>query len=750
MPDRTNKFIPRRSFVLIAVCAAISLVLAIRLFNLQVICYEEYQNRVLDNVQAEVTVKADRGEIYDRNGVLLATNYTVYRVFISPRDIKNDAQKELICRGLSDILHVTYEKVLENANMTTKADRTIKRNVEEEVADQVLAFIKENDLDRQVYLEASSKRYYPYGSLAAQVIGFCGTDGGLLGLELQYNEYLTGVDGKYITAKDGRSQRMTTKYETYVEATDGARIETTIDVELQAMLENQLEQTYVESIAQNRVTGVVLDPNTGAVLAMATYPSFDLNDPYTLNEYSQVLLDALQLDPSTEEYNQEYTKLLYQQWRNKAVSDLYEPGSTFKPITVSMALENNVTKFTDVYRCPGHYTVSGQIIHCHKLYGHGTNPLSYMLQQSCNPTLMQVAEKIGKETFYQYFTAFGYTEKTGIDLPGESSPIYYAYSDFTNLSLACYSFGQHFKVTALQQITALSCIANGGNLMTPYLVERIVANDGTVLYEHDSTPKRQVISSNVCAEVATVLEDGVSGNGGARNTYVAGYRIAAKTGTSEVCDILNEEGKAYLRVGSTAAFAPFDNPVVASIIVVDQPLCENIYGSYVAAPYVASFLSGALPYMGVEINYTEADLARISTTLRNYVGLPLNDVAADLTNRGISYTVQGDGDTVTYQAPLGGSSFNRQTGRVTLYTGTAVPTKTVPVPNVVGKNATLANQAIINAGLNIAFEGVTSSNDAVVISQSPAAGETVEYGTVITVKMRHLADGDDVSLGVEE
>lgn len=743
---KNNKFIPGRSFFLILVCTLACTAIIVRLFFLQILNYDYYQGKVIDNIQAETAVKADRGIIYDRNMVKLAVNYTVYRVYISPRDIADDNQAKLISTGLSGLLESDYQTIYNDTQKQRYADRTVKKNVGEDAAGLIRKFIAENGLEKQIHLEASTKRYYPYGNLASHVLGFVGTDGGLLGLELEYNTYLTGVPGRYVTAKDASGQSLFAKYETYIEAKSGANLITTLDTTLQYMLENELKKTCVESKAQNRVTGIVMDVNTGGILAMSTYPDFDVNSPYILDSRSQAALDALGYPADSKEYKTEYTTLLYKMWNNKAVSYLYEPGSTFKIITTAAAIEEKAVSWTDMFFCTGSHVVSGTLIHCHRVRGHGSLTFARGLQQSCNPVLMMTAERLGREKFYNYFQAFGYTEKTGIDLPGEAGPLFSAYDNFNSVELAVYSFGQTFKVTALQQLTAACAIANGGYLVTPHVVSQIVDDAGNVLFTNETQIKRQAVSSEVCKQITEVLEQGVSGDGGARNAYVAGYKVAAKTGTSEVRDILNEAGRAYLRVGSTLAYAPADNPQIAIIIIVDQPQCQIIYGSYVAAPYIASFLGQALPYIGVERNYTEAELSNLAVTLRNYTGLTVAEVSTDLANRGIGFKVVGKGDTVTTQKPEGGSSINKSTGKVILYTGDAKPDTYVDVPKVIGRTAYQANRDIINAGLNILLEGtpsVPAGEGAVAIAQEPAAGTSVEYGTVIKVIMRHNGDTDD-------
>jgi stage V sporulation protein D (sporulation-specific penicillin-binding protein) len=748
MPEKlkNNKFIPSRSFFLISVCVIACIAILVRLFFLQILNYDLYQGKVIDNIQAETPVSADRGIIYDRNMIKLAVNYTVYRIYISPRDISDDDQAKLISTGLSDLLQIDYQTIYDNTQKQRYADRTIKKNVQEEIADLIRKFISDNGLEKQIRLEASTKRYYPFGNLASNVLGFVGTDGGLLGLELEYNTYLTGTPGRYVTAKDASGQSLFKKYETYIEAQNGANLITTIDTTLQHMLENELKKTFVESKAQNRVTGIAMDVKTGGILAMSTYPDFDVNSPYILDSYSQAALDALGYSTDSKEYKTEYNTMLYKMWNNKAVSFLYEPGSTFKIITTAAAIEEKAVSWTDGFFCPGSHVVSGTLIHCHRVRGHGSLNFASGLQQSCNPVLMMTAERLGREKFYNYFKAFGYTEKTGIDLPGEASPLFSSYDNFNSVELAVYSFGQTFKVTALQQLTAACAIANGGYLVTPHLVSQIVDDNGSVLYSYETEVKRQVVSTEVCRQISDVLEKGVSGTGGAKNAYVAGYKIAAKTGNSEVRDILNSAGRAYLRVGSTLAYAPSDDPQIAVIIIVDQPQCKIIYGSYVAAPYIGSFLSQALPYIGVERSYTEAELANLSVSLRDYVGLTVSDASADLTGRGIDFEIKGKGDTVTYQVPDGGSSINKSTGKVILYSGDEKPDTYIKVPSVIGKTAYQSNLDIINAGLNILLDGssvVSASEGAVAVSQVPAAGTSVEYGTVITVTMRYLGDGAD-------
>ncbi len=762
----------QRALILMGFFVLASCVLIYALFDLQILKYDYYRQQVLDQLTYETEVNPERGTIYDKNGNTLATNATVYLVFISPQDIIDamaeaeagddpDAalytwaaadgttysdvpMNQLIARALSDILGVDYDSVIEKAAKNGRRYEVIKKNVDEETADQVRAFISQYGFTRQIYLRASAIRYYPYDTLASHVIGFTNADGaGIYGLEAYYNNIMEGTSGRYIKAQDAHNNDMPFDYESYVEAENGYNIVTTLDMYIQYELENQLKATYYESGAGNRVTGIVMDVNTGGVLGMGTYPPFDLNSPYKLDEQSQAKLDLL--DPESDSYNETRLNLLYSMWKNKAVTELYEPGSTFKILTTSMALEESVVKVEEGFYCSGAYKVDGypQPIHCHKKGGHGSLPFYQMLQQSCNPTMMQIAQRLGIDTFWQYFNAFGYGSLTGIDLPGESPSIISSYKDFGGVSLAVYSFGQTFKTTPLQQITAISSVANGGYLVTPHLLKEIVDDEGNVIQSYETEAKRQVVSTETCDIITDILEDGVSGNGGAKNAYVKGYKVAAKTGTSEKRDKVDENGEKSFRIGSCVAYAPADDPQVAVLIVVDEPMNGSVYGSVVAAPYVSKLLSFVLPYLGVEAQYTEEELKRIEVSISNYVGATREATVADLSWRGIDYTIVGEGDTVTAQVPAQGSTIFKDTGKLILYTGEETPKNTVTVPDLVGKTAEAANRLLVNAGLNVSLTGATNGDTATVISQSPAAGETVPAATVVTIEVRHLGLTDD-------
>ena len=730
-----------RAWIIIMIIFGITLVSG--LFTMQILNYDEYQQKVIDSIQSYKTVPADRGEIYDRNGVVLATNTKVYRIFIDPSQLKEESVKKKVCQGLSEILDVDYQTIYERASKENRADETVKKGVEEADANLVRAFIEKNGFQRKIYLEATSSRYYPYGSLAANVIGAMGTDGGMFGLEMKYNTYLKGTNGRYITTKNAQGQSMPSEYSSYVEPKDGYNLVTTIDITLQSMLEKNIKDAWENANAQNRVTGILMDPNDGSILAMATYPNFDLNTPYVLDADSQKILDKSGFEEGSKEYNNLFWELIYKMWNNKAVTELYEPGSTMKVVTTAMALEENVVKFTDTFNCTGSFTVAGTKISCHQRRGHGQHEFDYMLQQSCNPTMMQVAARIGNKTFYDYFISFGYTAKTGVDLPGEENGIYTKLSGFNAVELACYSFGQTFKTTPIQQLAAVASIANGGYLVTPHVVKGFTDSNGNIVEEFDYQPVRQVVSSGVCSVIRNVLEDGVSGDGGARNAYVAGYKIAAKTGTSEKRDKVNPEtGEKDLRIASCVAMAPADKPIVVSILIVDEPKTNTVFGSALAAPYTANLMADVLPYMGVERQYSDKEMSRVGMTVGQYVGMSVEDAKKGIENNGVTCVVVGKGKTVLKQVPQKGETITKINGsKIIIYTEEGALESPKSVPNVVGLRASVAITTLQAAGFNVYIEGSTNFSEgsgATVIQQYPEDKTLLERGDIVRIVCRYL------------
>ena len=745
--------VKRANFIGILIAVAFILLL-LRILKYQTMDYTKYRDKVLNQITTEAEVVAERGKIYDRNGVLLATSTTTYRVFIAPRIVAQmSAEQELkydvlIATELAPILGVEYDYVLKQTTYTKYMDRTLARNVDEEVAARVRKVIKDNDLEDMVFLQAGTKRYYPNGTLACHALGFTGSDGaGQYGLELKYDSLLAGTNGKYITARDSHGNEMPYEYQSYIEAQDGYSIVTTIDINVQSALEEQLRTAYVESGGQNRATGMVVDVHTGEILAMATYPPFDLNDPRKLNEYDQAALDASGLEIDSEEYNQYRQELQLTTWSNKAVTEVYMPGSTFKIVTASMAYEENLVVEDETFYCPGYHVVLGIKMRCHKTNGHGSQTFAVGLQNSCNPVLMMMGGRVGRERFYNYFRSFGYLERTGIDLPGEGTSIFYPESGFSELDLATASFGQNFKISPIQQVMAVTTVANGGYLMTPRMVREVLDSEGNVVQSFAPDTRRQVISESTSKKLAQVLEEGVSGGAGAKNAYVAGYRVAAKTGTSEKIDKKNETGVEYY-VCSCVGFAPADDPEVASIILVDEPTKGVLYGSVVAAPYLANLMRDILPYLGVEAVYTEKELANLAREVPSLVGFYDTIAQAEAELKGFEVEIVGSGRVVRSQSPAAYTKVESQNAKIILYTDEEPEKTLVTVPDLLGKSAVSANELLANRGLNIRIEGTNnymSGSGAVAIEQSHAPGSEVERGTVITITFRNQ-DADDIPL----
>ena len=744
---QTVKTVRKRSAALLSAFLVFVLYLSYSIFSMQVLGYDKYQQKVLDQITTSSVMKAKRGYIYDRSMNVIATTKTVWRVFLSPVDIKeaSDDNKTdfaaLIADGLSSILSLSRDSIYQKAKQSKTIDVTLKKSVDETIYRKVTGFILENHLENMVHTEASYTRYYPMNDFAAQMIGFTGADNqGLFGLEYYYDSILSGSDGYYVYAKDAQGNEMPNGYINYVEPEDGNSLVTTIDRFMQEQLEYTIKEIEETFLVQNRVSGIVMNVKTGAILAMATTSAYDLNSPYELDALYQGKLDASGLKEGTEQYRAYKNELLYTMWQNKPVSDTYEPGSTFKIVTVAAGLETGAVSQSNHYNCTGSFPIGGYNISCHKRGGHGNLSLSGALQQSCNPAMIQISASTGVEDFYQYVKAFGYLEKTGVDLPSEGTSIFHQKEAIGTTELATASFGQRFKVTPLQQITAIAAVANGGYLVTPYVVEHILDSQGNITYTHTTTVKRQVISSETASVVASMLEEGVSGDGGAKNAAVEGYKIAAKTGTSEKFDILDENGNSFLRIGSCIAFAPSDNAEIAILIVVDEPTTAK-YGSMVAAPYIGDLMEVYLPYLGHE---NQSDTAQNDFTVGTYTGTSVEETAQKLKKEGVKVEIVGEGQMIRSQMPISGTVIDKNSGRVILYTGKE-ETQYVTVPDFVGKTPIEANQLIINNGLNLNAEGVKNYQiglGATVIRQSILPGTRVPRGTLITLTFLYT-DSED-------
>ncbi len=722
-----------RSTVMLAIFAfALLLWLAGMLVKYQIVNYSYYQTKAISQQTMDTTLNAQRGTIYSRNYTALAKSAPVETVYIAPNSIDKDdvAECRLIASGLAEILGVDEETVYKKTQKNNYYE-LIKRRIESDVADKVRAFVDENDLSG-IHLVEDTKRYYPYNSLACHILGFTGTDNvGLDGIESIYNEYLQGTSGKLITAKNAVGTELPIEYETYVEAENGKNVVLTIDETVQYYLEKHLQEARIEQKCLEGAAGIVMNVKTGEVLGMASLPNYDPNQYYTITD--QVVQESLSA-LTGEELEKETTSYRNKIWRNKCIVDTYMPGSTFKIVTLSMAMEEGLVTLNDTFGCPGYIRVADRTIRCWKSGGHGHQTLSKAIQNSCNPAFITIGAKMGTEKFYQYFKNFGLTEKTGVDLNGEASGIWF--TTFQEVELATASFGQNFKITPLQMISAVAAASNGGKLITPHVVKEITETqeDGTekVVKSFEGAQKRQVISAETSALVCDLLEEVVTVGSG-KNAYVKGYRVAGKTGTSEKIDDYVATGiKNY--ISSFIGFAPADDPEYAILVMLDTPSAGEIYGGIIAAPVAGDILGDILPYLGVQPQYTEEELATLDIAIPSFMDQTLEEAEKNLIAEEIKYKVKGNGDTVVAQMPEAGSTMP-QSGTVILYTGDSKPSKNITIPNLVDYSVAGATNRIKQSGLNVRVVGnFNSGTDVLVISQSPAAGTVVAEGAVVTIR----------------
>ncbi len=739
MADGSNKSMIIRMFAIICVIVLLFFGAAsVNLVKIMIIDGEEYKTKAAAQQLSDTTLSAKRGDIFDRNNEVLATSATAWTVYITPQDIKTEEERKTIASGLSEILELDYEIVLKQTQKKTYYEK-IKSRIEKTTADKVRAFISEHKLGSIVGLDETTKRYYPNNSLASTVLGFVGTDNqGLSGLESYYDENLSGTDGRVRAAKNARGADMPFSYEKIVEAQTGNSLVLTIDKYIQYVAEKYLEKAVEENNVTNRGCVIAMDPNTGGILAMATKPDFDPNTPFAITD--EKTLAALEELKDTEEYNDAFNKAQKEQWRNKAISDTYEPGSVFKIVTGSAALEEGVVFLTNSFSCPGYIVIAGTRYHCHKHAGHGTQSLGDAFANSCNPAFIQIGQNLGVKSFFKYFQSYGLTEKTGIDLPGETAPIagvtYHDGSTMTNIDLASESFGQGFNVTPIQLITAISSAVNGGYLVQPHVVSKIVDVDNNTVKNYETKQKRQVISTETSELICQLLESVVS-QGSGKNAYVPGYSVGGKTGTSQKLSSEDETA----RIASFCGFAPTDNPQIVVLVVLDEPHAPVIYGGTIAAPVAGSILSEVLPYMGVEPAYNEEEMSSLSVSTPDVTGKSLEQAKKIITDAGLTVRVVGNGDTVERQMPSSGQPISKQ-GTVVLYTG-ADQSVMVEVPDFTGCSVAQANTLAAEYKLNVKFSGYSlSESNVVAYSQSIAFGESVEIGSVITVSFRSSDSSD--------
>lgn len=726
---RANRIIQNRTMILMAVLGVlVFLILVIKLFSLQILRHDELESKALDQQTRSTEVAATRGTIYDRNGNIMAISATAETVFLSPLEMERALSdkdnpvawtKDSVAQKLSEILEINKEGILKKMERTDSQYEVLKLRVEEDVADQIRTFINDEGV-AGVYMVTDAKRYYPYATLASQIIGFVGTDNyGLYGLEARYNDVLDGETGLVVSTKDPTGSDMLYGYEQYYKAQNGSDIVLTLDATVQYYVEKALSEMVTSTEAQG-ATGIVMDVETGAVLAMASSPTYDLNDPSAVYEsrLASLVKDG-QLDLADAQLRQ---------WRNRAINDTYEPGSTFKVLTLAAALEEGVIDENTTFDCTGSIHVLDATIHCSNRAGHGHQTLEQTAGNSCNPAFITYGLRLGTEKFYRYMKDFGLVNGSGIDLEGEALGIFAPQETASELDLACYAFGQNFNTTPVALISAQAACINGGYLHTPYVVERVVDSEGNVLSSHDSTPVRQVVSEETSALVRRCLEYVVS-SGTGRNGQVHGYRIGGKTGTAD-------KGNTGEVVLSFMCFAPADDPKYIMLLTLDSPTGEGRGGGGTVAPYASRIMGEILPYLGVEPSYSAEELLGSDTTVNYVIGMTVADAEEKLKSKGFSVKVVGDGDTVTDQTPEGGTVIPGKS-RVILYAGSEKPDTLCTVPSLVGLSPSEANMAVSSAGLLLRFTGTTDSGSGSVrvINQSEAAGAQVEAGTVISVQL---------------
>ncbi len=705
------------------------------------------------------TITASRGTIYDAKGAPLAWSATVYKVYIDPSQFRKDMdaiekvmdhRRDLLAAGeelpagtrimtreeledeIVDVLSTSL-KISQDAVLTAMEKDSqyvvLKNQVDKAVADDLIEYFAGLGME-SVSTQQDSKRYYPQNEMAAQVIGFTSGDGdGLYGLEKSYDEYLSGVNGRTTSAKDAQGNAMPYRYSTTYPAQDGASLYLTLDSTLQYCVEKNLQEMCEVNDVQNRATGILMNAKTGAIYAMGTYPSFDLNNPSVIaDEKINAELQALPED----EYQDAYIAAREQQWKNKAISEVNVPGSVFKIFTASAAIEEKTVDWENYgYNCTGVYRVSEDFQpHCHQRGGHGYQNFQEIFVNSCNPAFIDIGLKLGAHKFCTYFDAFGLSDKTGIDLPGEVSSISNTEESMGIANLAASSYGQSNVLTPIEIITGIAAAINGGYLVQPHVVDKIVSSDGNIIKTNGTNVKRQVISEETSAVMRQILL-GVVEDKQTSNAHIDGYKIGGKSGTGQ--KTVNGKVSEIYNVASYACFAPADDPEVVLLVIADEPMGKSYYGSHVAAPYASKIMEEALPYLGFYPEYTEEQIAKLNVTVPQFIDKEVSLATAALEEDGLNYTVKGEGEIVTGQCPQTGSSVSAG-GTVVLYTDENYVPEQVEVPDLHGFTAEAANAALADLGLNHLTTGADpEASGTLVEEQSVEPGEMVDPGTVITL-----------------
>ena len=736
----------RMVIVMLSMIIATVSVTGASLINIMVVHGQEYQSKASEQQLHDAYIAAERGNIYDANMNTLAKSATVWTVYVTPNDIAGLKEEEktivksLITEKLSPILGLEQKDVAAKLEKTKSYYVELKKKCNDETVEKVRNFLKENSkysLSSYIGIDQSTTRYYPE-NIAATVLGFVGDDNqGLYGLELKYEEELTGVAGRVVAAKNAKGADMPFSYEKIVDAQPGNSLVLTIDSYVQYVVEKYLEKAVADNKVAERGTCIVMNVKTGAILAMATKGDFDCNAPFNLSAADMAQVNALSGDARS----QKLAELRNRQWRNKAISDAYEPGSVFKVITASIGVEEGVANYNTSCNCPGYIVIAGQRYSCHKHAGHGLQNLTQATQNSCNPFFINLGQQIGVNTFTKYFQAFGLTEKTGIDLPGEAGSQYHKASKMGPTELASESFGQTFKITPIQLLTAISAAVNGGHLVQPHVVSKIVDSSGNIVKTTETKYKRQIVSEETSQVIRTIMEAVVDGGGG-QNAYVPGYRIGGKTGTSQKVSEMLSSGKQGLYIGSFCGVAPMDDPEVAMIFLLDEPHGTSYYGGTISAPPGGQILSEILPYLGYQPQYSDEEIMKKSKAVPATVGKTVAEAKAMVSEKGLSAKVIGSGEKVVRQLPEAGATVYNE-GTVILYTNADAEKQTAKVPSFIGMSLSQVNNLASQYGLNVSFKGNTNSNKAVVSYQQSIAVDTVvEKGTLIEVYFRSNETGD--------
>ncbi|MDO5014949.1 MAG: penicillin-binding transpeptidase domain-containing protein [Clostridia bacterium] len=726
--NKPDKKIKLRANIIVALLCVIGFAIGfLGILRAQLINGEKYRNAALRQQYSDVKIQADRGMIYDANMKVLAKSAAVFKVFVDPHNIKNEADREIISQILSKRLEMPYEEILEKTKNSKSRYVVIKSQVEFNVKESIVKDLKQHKgLSNAVGYDSDVKRYYPFGNSASTVLGFTGDkDRGLNGIEYYYDNELTGIPGRSITAKNALSQSIGSEYDKIYSTQNGQSLVLTIDSVVQHYLDDALSQVIVDKKA-NYGCGIVMNVKTGAILAMSTKPDFNLNEPSKLqNPVFITKLDEIKDEAEQKAYKKNAIK---EQWKNRCITDSYEPGSVFKCFTASAALEENVVSMKDEFYCSGKIQIADKTYNCSNHSGHGKENIKDGLVNSCNPIFIEIGQKMGSEKFFKYFEAFGFTEKTGVDLPSEMMPIAgKTYHDFNNLGkvqLASSSFGQTFQITPLQILTAICSLGNDGKLMTPYIVDRVLDENQNTIIQNVPTVKRQVVSPKTAKTVVDMMEEGVK-SGIAKNAYIPGYRVAGKTGTSQK---LLAKGK---YISSFAGLAPADDPEIAILIMVDEPE-GTFYGSVVAAPTAAEVLKNTLNYYNIEPEYTDEELAKLNIKVPEIIGKDSKEAAIDLQNKGFSVKVIGNKGKVIAQFPAINNLIAKN-GTILLMTEKNSKIPNISVPNFEGMNMTQAVKTARSSGINLKMSGYIKGKESLVYRQSAKAGTSIPYASTVTI-----------------